>query len=113
MSEKNSFEFIVKESSMMLDNQMYVTPRGMSELNKFIDKYNHLEQENQKLKTLLDLAMGDEGLGFYGNPELYEKEWLEDYSYYDPTPPLRRTVNAHGKRARATREEILKQMEEM
>jgi hypothetical protein len=65
-------------------------------LQKFITE---LEQENTKLREQLKEA--NEVIGFYADPERNEKEWLEDYSYYDPYPPLRKTSNAHGKRARA------------
>jgi hypothetical protein len=85
--------------------------------NEDMHKQNdHLEQENQKLKTLLDLAMGDEGLGFYGEDDNWSVTNSSQHCPYmingdDIEHDGVRFLG--GKRARATREEIFKQMEGM
>lgn len=53
-----------------------------------------LNYEKEKNKILV------EALEFYADPENNKEEWVSDMSYYDPSPPLRRTVLQHGKKAR-------------
>jgi hypothetical protein len=73
-------------------------------------RYKKLENENQKLRDLLDLAMGDEWLGFYKNIKSYTIPFSEFNKVKDGGRVRSFVEIDNGKRAQATREEILKQL---
>lgn len=55
MSE--DFEFVIKESKIVLENQMYVSPKGFIEINKFIDRYVEQQKKIQELEAKLAKAV--------------------------------------------------------
>jgi hypothetical protein len=74
-----------------------------------------LEQENQKLKALLDLAMGDEGLNGALSGLNFSREYIfsriRKRNREDGAAAL--VANCNLERARATQNEILKQLGEV
>lgn len=73
------FEFIIKESNMLLDNQMYVSPRGFVEINGFIDRYIELQEKLQAerekvalLREAVESYASFEDGKYHGPGDIYE-----------------------------------------
>jgi len=72
---KETFEFVIKESNIVLENQMYVSPKGFIGINKFIDRYVEQQKKILDLEDKLSKAIA----------ELEGYASLEDGKYHGPS----------------------------